>query len=316
MSDKPRMKGGFIWSSSIIYLCAILLLCSVSQAGMANLASETTRNRMASDKLQLIAYNLLFDLNLYLYNRVGEEACQIAVSGESPMLLSNITVRDWLSTAKNWLKLEGVYGEIEILHFKLNQHRISGQDAILMNELALPLSDPLYIDAIDIDADMNVTLRDPRTKVTFQTLFKIRSLNPIRIFGLNDIAVKFNKYVRTVAPSWGSYRPLNEMVKDVEIQFRNFARNFFQKISNQSYAGSVSYEIHVKRINAVKRQVIIRLDELNITDMSKYAHIATSSKFTRINYRLQDQEIKWEYSTPLTPEGIEVKITGIYVSPA
>ena len=273
---------------------------------------------MASDRLQLTAYNLLFDLNLYLYNKVGEEAYQIAVSGGSPTLLSKITLEHWLSTAKNWLKVEGIDGEIDTPYFELNQHRVSSQDAVLMNELALPLSDPLYIDAIDINADLNVSLRDMRTKVTFQTLFKIRSLNPIRIFGLNEIATKFCKEIQIIAPSWGSDKSINEMVKDVEIQFRDFARSFLQKASTQSYASTVSYEIHVKRVNAIQCQVIIKLNDLNITDMSKYAYGTACSKLARINYRLQHREIRWEYSTQFTPKDFgDVKIIGnIYVNSA
>ena len=262
MPSKCRVKNAFIWSASVAYLCLILLLCSVSQAGMASLISETTRNRMAADRLQFLAYNLLFDLNLFLYQRTGEEAYSIATFGENPQLLNRVALEDWLSTTKNWLKQEGVEAKVTIPYFKLSQHTASSRDVVLMIALGLPLSDTSYRGAIDIDANLNVSLRDVHTGVVFQTFFKLRALNPVRIFCLSEIAVNFCKELQIIAPSWASKARLNEIAEEVETKFMEFAESFLKRFSSQSYSTAISYVVYVRKINATQCQLKIILNDL------------------------------------------------------
>lgn len=296
------MKNAFIWSASVAYLCLILLLCSVSQAGMASLMSVTVRNRMAADRLQFLAYNLLLDLNLFLYQRTGEEAYHIATFGENPQLLNRVALRDWLSTTKNWLAQEGVEVEVTILHFKLSQHTTSNRDVVLMAALGLPLSDTSYMGAIDIDANLNVHLRDIHAGVVFQTFFKLRALNPVRIFRLNEIAVNFCKELHILAPTWTSKTRLNEIAGEVEARFMEFAESFLQRFSSQAYSTDISYVIHVSKINATQCQIRIILNDLEITDMNNFAYVLMDSRVTRVIYKSLYQKVQWIYSVKFNIE--------------
>lgn len=263
---------------------------------MTSLMYETTRNRMAADKLQFIAYNLLLDLNLYLYQRAGEEAYNIAAIGETPHSLNGIYLQDWLSAAKNRLKQEGVAAEVEISYLKLSQHTTSNRDAVLMMALGLPLSDTSYMGAIDIDADLNVSLRDVQTGIVFQTFFKLKSLNPVRIYLLSEIATNFCKELQITAPTWTSKTNLNQVAEELGIRFTEFAKNFLKKFSSQAYLSELSYAIHVETVNATQCQLEIILKTLEITDMSNSAYVLIGSHLTHIIYRAPYQKTLWYYA--------------------
>jgi hypothetical protein len=295
MPGKCGVKDAFIWSASVAYLCLILLLCSVSQAGVASLMSVTARNRTAADRLQFLAYNLLLDLNLCLYQRIGEEAYRIAALGGDPQLLNRVTLQDWLSTIKNRLAQEGVEAEATIPYFKLSRHTTSSRDVVLMTALGLPLSHPSYIGAIDIDADLNVSLRDVHTDVAFQTFFKLKAFNPVRIFWLSEIAVNFRRELQIIGPSWTSKTRLNEIAGMVEARFVEFAESFLQSYSSQACSIDLSYVIHVMKINATQCQLRIVLNDLEITDMGNYASVVIDSQLTRVVYKSLDKKVQWNY---------------------
>lgn len=156
--------------------------------------------------------------------------------------------------------------------------------------------------AIDIDADLNVSLRDVHTGVAFQTFFKLRALNPVRIFLLSEIAVNFYKELQIIAPAWTSKTRLNEIAGEVETRFIEFAESFL-KSSLQSCSTDISYVVYVKKIDVTQCQLRIILNALEITDMGIYAYVLMDSRLNHVIYKSPYQRVQWNYSAQSTLEG-------------
>jgi len=313
MPSKCKMKTAFIWSSAVVTLSAILLLCSATQTSMIGLSTETAINRTTADRIQFLTYNLLFDLNQYLYQKIGEEAHLIANNGKPPNIsIENEELDEWVYQVKKWMNKEGLDAEIHVTNLQFFTYTNSDRDLILLSALNLPANDAFYNEAINIDANLAIRLKNTLKNTLSESFFKIKSLNPIRLFGLWKTATELYNETKTNAPSWSSGDSLNEIAKNTETKFKNFIKPLKEKLTSQSYKTEIHYQITARKLNPAQCQIDFNLNKINITDLGKYSYAIIDSNRLRITYRFQNLNFNYNYQTKITSENInEVTITGI-----
>jgi len=298
------MKKAFLWSIAIVYLLVILIFCSISQNSVAELIAQTTANRIAADRLELAAYNLLFDFNEYLHKKVGIELYLLAKNGESPdQLVYKLRTEDWIKTTETWLKVNGIVASIHIQDIRTKRHSTNDKrDLILMSALCIPQEFEFYEGAVDIDAIIATHLVDTSTQATLFVKFTIKSLHPVRIYDLYTVLGILCKRVTSEVRSWAKGTNTESIAFNLRKELRKFLVSFLNEISRSFYSGKVSYRIIVHRTSPVQYTINLHLMKIELTDTSKYAFVLINQRFARVSY-ITNFKVSLKYLTTTSRAG-------------
>jgi len=313
MPSKRKVKNAFLWSIAIVYLLVILVFCSISQNSAAELIAQTAANRMAADRLELAAYNLLFDLNEYLHKKIGIELYLLAKNGENPnQLVYELSAAEWIKTAETWLKANGIAAFIVIQDIRTNRHTQNDKrDLILMSTLGIPQEFEFYEGAVDIDAVITTRLVDTSTQATFLVKFNIKSLHPVRIYDLCTMSGILCKRVTSEIRSWAKGTNAERIALNLKKELRKFLVSFLNGVSQSFYSGQVSYRIIVRKTSAVQYIINLHLMKIELTDMSKYAFVLIDKRFVRVSY-ITSFKISLKYLTATSKAGPkQIAIDGV-----
>lgn len=286
-------KNAFLWSSAVISLCVLLLVFSLSHYAMMDLVDESAYTRASADRLYIVSYNLLFDLNSYLSREIAEAANRICERGGSPQDLKYyVELSRWFGLTGTWLDEEEFSSSISIQDLRFSCHkRGQSRDLVQLSQLQLPSEYRYYEGSINIDALLFVSLRDTQTGILRRTQFRVRSLCPIRIFLLHDLSHSFITRVTERLETWTNGKDAGDLAENISRGIVNTARDFLLEIHPQFFRGRVEYHVWTNRIEKSLFEVSILLGLVEITDMGEFSFSLSSSQLRRVSYRLQDIRI-------------------------
>jgi hypothetical protein len=304
MPSKCEVKNAFIWSIAIVYLLVILIFCSISQNSAAELIAQTATNRMAADRLQLAAYNLLFDFNEYLHKKIGVELYLLAKNGENLDQLSRrLSVEEWIKTAETWLKGNGIAASIVVQDIHTNRHTPNNRrDLIQMSALGIPQEFEFYEGAVDINAVIAAHLIDTGTKATLYVKFNVKSLHPVRVYGLYTMSESLGKSITSKIRGWIKGTNAESIGLNLKRELRKFLVSFLNELSQSFYSGKISYQIMVRKISALQYTIDLYLTKIELTDISKYAFVLIEKRFVRVTY-ITNFKISLKYLTLTSSAG-------------
>ncbi|MBS7643728.1 MAG: hypothetical protein QXR63_07220 [Candidatus Bathyarchaeia archaeon] len=304
MSSKRKVKNAFIWSIAIVYLLVILIFCSISQNSAAELIAQTAANRMAVDRLQLTAYNLLFDFNEYLHKKVGIELYLLAKNGESLNQLNyRLSVEEWVKTTEAWVKGNGIIASIQVQDIQTNRHTPNKKrDLILMSALGIPQEFEFYEGAVDINAAITANLVDTGVKATLFVKFTVKSLHPVRVYSLYTISGSLCKSIASKIRGWTKGTNAESIALNLKKELREFLVSFLRELSQSFFSGKISYQIVVRKIGSLQYTVDLHLTKIELTDISKYAFVLIEKRFIRVSY-ITNFKITLKYLTLTSSAG-------------
>ncbi len=258
-----------------------------------SLVDESAYTRASADRLYIVSYNILFDLNSYLSYEIAEATNLICKRGGNPQdLNSYVDLSRWVGLVGTWLDEEEFSYSISVQDLRFSRHQ-KGQsrDLVQLSQLKLPSEYRYYEGSINIDALLIVSLRDTQTGILRRTEFRIRSLCPIRIFLLHDFSYSFITRVTECLRAWTIGQDAGDLAENISAGIVGTARDFLWEIRPQLFRGRIEYHIRTSRIEKSVFEVSIVLGLVEITDIGEFSFSLSDSQLYRVSYRLQDIRI-------------------------
>jgi len=309
-------RKAFLWSTSTLYIGIVLLLLSNQNGAMINLFSDTASNRMASDRLQLAAYNVLLDLNRYLSRTTTEQIYLLTQEGQPITgLESRIRTDYWTERMGAYLKQDEVEATIVITNLEIVRHQ-SPRDLVQMSSLSLPAAHALFEGAVDINCDLSVTLKLSKPYASTHSSFKIRTLSPARIFGLLEQTEKLNELMQKELHDWPDGDQSQTVAERVASRLTESVERFYLSATKAGYSGRTRFSIDVTRSSTHRFDVQLKLEGSNITDLSEFSYALVDAKPRRIALT-RDMTFSTNYIAPTDAGGPDrAQVEGTILSPA
>jgi len=257
---------------------------------MVDLVQESNRNRISSDRLYMVSYNLLFDLNRYLVRQIGIQTIRLGQCGGDPQyLIENLDLKSWLINVGSFLDKKGLLSNISIRELRIFPHaRGDLRDVVQLSQLGLPDEYRYYEGAISIDAILCVELRDIENGVSLRTDFRIRSLCPIRFFLLHDLSNSFVTSLRESICGWIDGKNAKDLAESIAEGLNLHARRFLNTIGKSLFRGRIEYSIRARRLVKSTFEVSVTLRLVETSDMGKFSSVILDGRLHRVFYRLRD----------------------------
>jgi hypothetical protein len=291
MPSKQKIDA-FVWSAASIFVCVILLSCSLSENFALTLLFDINANRMISDKLQLIAQNALFDLNQYLYHIAGTEIYLVATQGEDPYTLSSrveAKISSWRRTFNEGLYDRCVNGEIYVDDIKVDLYTLDrGLDVIQLNAIGLG-SCSFQEGSVAISASLKIRLMDATTQLQLEKYFRIKIAHPVRLFELHDELNNLRALLGNLPNTWYSENNTSNIAGNVELALVDLLTKFLATLSKKNVYGKLKYAVTCQKIDSNSCRINIALANIELTDLGSYVQLNSTTEHVTLKTHLETE---------------------------